>query len=352
MISASIDHYPYSAPEMEGSSRYNRSVTIEQKFPLSRVRTHRRDAARADADRASALAVATGLDVVQDAQRNFLMLYERRRMQIIIDEQIALAQQLVGAAASRYASGAGVQADVLRAEVEVARLTAAQQVQTTQSRMAVAMLNVSLGRAAQAAIPALLYQPNREEPATQSMVLERAASNRPELDVGTAEVQRAKAEVEVMRSMYKPMAMVRIGQARTMADGDGAMLMIGISIPIWRERLDAGVSEARAMQRMADADLESMRRMVSGEVLAAREKVNASRTQLVALESDVLPRARLAAESALAAYASGKGSLVAVIESARALWGIQAELVMAESASGDAWARLERAMGTRQETNQ
>ena len=349
VISASVDHYPYNKPAMEGGSRYDRSITIEQKFPLSRVRTHRRDAAQADANRAGALAVATGLDVVQDAQRNFLMLHERRRMKLVIDEQIALAQQLVGAAASRYASGAGVQADVLRAEVELARLKAQQQVQTAEIRAAEAMLNVSLGRAAQSAIPALLYQPNREEPPSQAMVLERAASNRPELGVGTAEVQRAKAEVEVMRTMYKPMAMVRIGQARTMAEGAGAMLMVGISVPIWRERLDAGVSEAQAMQRMADADLESMRRMISGEVLAAREKVNASRTQLLALESEVLPRALVATDSALAAYASGKGSLVAVIESARALWSIQAELVMAESAVGEAWARLDRAMGTGQE---
>ena len=126
--------------------------------------------------------------------------------------------------------------------------------------------------------------------------------------------------------------------------------MVGISVPIWRERLDAGVSEARAMQRMADADLESMRRMVSGEVLAAREKVNAARTQLFSLESEVLPRALVATDSALAAYASGKGSLVAVIESARAVWSIQAELVMAESAIGEAWAWLHRATGTRQET--
>ncbi len=352
MVSASIDHYPYRAPEMEGGSRYNRSFTIEQKFPLSRVRTHRRDAARADANRARALAVATGLDVVQDAQRNFLMLHERRRMKIIIDEQISLAQQLVSAAASRYASGAGVQADVLRAEVEVARLKAEQQVQIAQGRAAEAMLNVSLGRAAGSTIPALWYQPNRDEPAPAALVLDRAASNRPELGVGTAEVDRARAEVEVMRSMYQPMAMVRIGQARTMADGAGAMVMVGISVPIWRERLDAGVSEARAMQRMADADLESMRRMVWGDVLAAREKVNAARALLIALESEVLPRALVATDSALVAYASGKGSLVAVIESARALWSIQAELVMAESAIGDAWARLDRAMGTRQESKQ
>lgn len=349
-ISASIDHYPYRNPMMESGRRYDRSITIEQKFPLSRVRTHRRDAARADAARARSLAATTALDVALDAQRNFLMLHEKRRMKLVIDEQISLARQLVSAAASRYASGAGVQADILRAEVEVARLRAEQQSLDAQARAAEAMLNVSLGRAAQATIPALQYKPSREEPASATEVLGSASSNRPELNAGAAEVDRARAELETMRTMYKPMAMVRIGQARTMAEGSGAMLMIGVSVPLWRDRLDAGVSEAQAMQRMAHADLESMRSMVSGEVLAAREKVIAARAQLHAMELEVLPRALVATDSALAGYAAGKGSLVAVIESARALWGLQAELVMVESSVGDAWARLDRAMGTAQET--
>lgn len=352
MISAAIDHYPYENPMMESGRRYNKSFTIEQKFPLSGIRGHRKEAARADAERAKALTAATKLDVVLDAQRNFLMLHERRRMKGIIEEQISLARQLVSAAANRYASGAGVQADVLRSEVEVARLLAEQQSLVAQIRAAEVMLNVSLGRPAQATIPTLQYQPNRAEPATEANVLDRASSSRPELGVGAAEVERAKAEVEVMRSMYKPMAMVRIGQATTMAEGAGAMFMVGVSIPLWRGSLDAGVSEAQAMQRMADADLEAMQRMVLGEVLAAREKVNAVRAQLHALESEVLPRSLVATDSALAGYASGKGSLVAVIESARALWGVQAELIMVESSLGEAWARLDRAMGTVQEYKQ
>jgi cobalt-zinc-cadmium efflux system outer membrane protein len=345
-ISASIDHYPYRNPMMESGRRYDRSFAIEQKIPLSRVRTHRRDAALADAARARSLAAATELDVALDAQRNFLMLHERRRMRRVIDEQVSLARQLVNAAAGRYASGAGVQADILRAEVELARLQAEQESLMAQTRAAEAMLNVSLGRPAQATIPALQYAPNREEPATADEVLVRASANRPELAAGAAEVERARAEIETMRTMYKPMAMVRIGQARTMAEGAGAMLMIGVSVPIWRDRLDAGVSEAQAMHRMADADLASMRSMVAGDVLAAREKVIAARTQLHAIEREVLPRALVATDSALAGYASGKGSLVAVIESARALWGWQAELVMLESSIGEAWARLDRAMGT------
>lgn len=352
MVSASIDHYPYDKM-MDAGRRYDRSFTIEQKFPLSRIRSHRRDAARADAQRAKALADTTGLDVVLEVQRSFFMVLERRRMQGVINEQASLAQQLVSAAAGRYASGTGMQADVLRAEVEVARLQAQRQALAAQIRGAEAMLNADLGRPAEAAIPALDYTGrDRQEPAAPVDALDRASASRPELAAGAAEVDRANAEVEVMRSMYKPMAMVRIGQAETMAEGSGAMFMVGVSIPIWRGRLSAGVAEARAMQHMADADLEAMQRMVASEVLAAREEVNAVRTQARALKTEVLPRALAAVDAALAGYASGQGTLVAVIESARALWEVQSEQVMVESDLGEAWARLERAMGTIQDTGQ
>lgn len=58
-----------------------------------------------------------------------------------------------------------------------------------------------------------------------------------------------------------------------------------------------------------------------------------------------MPRAAVAVESALAGYAAGRGTLVAVIESARALWEAQAELVMVETSIGEAWVKLQRAIG-------
>ena len=350
MITTSIG---YPDESMMGvDRRYDRSISIEQRFPLSRVRSHRRAVALADADRARARADATGLDVVLDARRSFFMLLERRRMQRIVDEQMALAEQLVSVAANRYASGTSTQADVLGAEVEVARLQAEQQALLAQIRGAEAMLNASMGRPADAPIPALEHDPYLEEPASQADVLHQASTNRPELAAGSAEVNRAKAEVHVMRSMYRPMGMVSVGRASTMMTGDETMLMVGISVPIWRNSLRSGVNEALAMQRMADADLIAMRSMVAGEALAAREEVNAVQTQARVLRAEVVPRAEAATEAALASYASGQGTLIAVIESAQALWDVQAEQIMVEAAVGEAWANLDRATGTLREVSQ
>ncbi|EXS68704.1 MULTISPECIES: TolC family protein [unclassified Sphingobium] len=345
MVSVSVDHYPFSAM-MDGGRRYDRSISVEQKFPLSGILSHRRSAALAEAERARALAGVTELDVVLNAHRGFFMLLERRRMQPVVDEQITLASLLVDVAASRYASGAGAQADILRAEAEVARLKARRQSLDAQIRSAEAMLNAGLGRLVDAPVPELHYQPSLAEPASIAEVLERATESRPELAAGAAEVQRARAETRAMRSMYKPMATVRAGYAETMAEGPGAMLMVGISVPIWRKRLSSGVAEAQAMERMADADLEAMRRMNSGEALAAREDVVAARIQVNLLRQDVLPRSKVAVDAALGGYSSGQGSLIAVIEAARGLWQAQGEEVMAESALGEAWSRLDRATGT------
>ncbi|MEA3221063.1 TolC family protein [Immundisolibacter sp.] len=347
MITTSIS---YPDESMMGvDRRYDHSVSIEQRFPLSRVRAHRRAAALADADRAKARANATELDVVLDAQRNFFMLLERRRMQQIVNEQIALADQLVDVAASRYASGTSSQADVLRAEVEVARLQAKRQALLAQIRGGEAMLNASMGLSADAPLPALEHDPDLTVPASEAEILRQASTYRPELAVGAAEVNRAKAEIDVMRSMYRPMGTVSVGRASTMMTGDETMLMVGLSLPIWRSSLRAGVNEARAMQRMADADLIAMHRMVAGEALAAREEVSAVRTQALVLRTEVVPRAVAATEAALANYASGQGTLIAVVESARALWEVQAEKVMVDAAVGEAWANLDRATGTLRE---
>jgi outer membrane protein TolC len=148
-----------------------------------------------------------------------------------------------------------------------------------------------------------------------------------------------------MKSMYSPMAMVRTGPSYTMTDGAGWMVMMGISVPLWRGRLRAGVAEAEAMVDMAQADLTAMRLMVEGDAVASREQARASRERFLALRDEVVPRARQAIEPTIAGFAAGELPLVSVIEVAQTLWSAEADLVSAELALGLSWARLRRAMG-------
>jgi cobalt-zinc-cadmium efflux system outer membrane protein len=339
MLSPSIDHLPFMLAGADVS------FTIEQRFPLSGVRSHRRQAAEAGVDRARADLARTSLDVTLEAVNAFFMLHERRQSAAVLDEQLALARQIVGAANARYAGATGPQSDVLRAEVEVARLEGLSGAARAEIRAAEAMLNVSLGREPDASIPPLAADPIAE-PTPAWPVVKAALTGRPELAAGRAEIARATADVQVMRDMYKPMAMVRTGPAYTMTDGSGVMLMVGMSLPIWRGRLRAGVAEAEAMRDMAHADLDAMRRMIEGQAAVALSEVDAARARHTALRDEVLPRARHAIDPSLAAYAAGRLPLVSVLEAVQALWITQSELIDSEMTLGLARARLGRAIGT------
>lgn len=145
--------------------------------------------------------------------------------------------------------------------------------------------------------------------------------------------------------MYIPMGFVRTGPSYTMLDGPGWMLMLGISLPIWRGRLRAGVAEAQAMVQMADADVQAMSVMIAGEAAAARESVAAAQARLGAIQREVLPLSRQGAQSQLAAYAAGQAPLITALSAQRALFEARIEEVMAQVNLGMAWARLQRATG-------
>ncbi|MDP2053190.1 MAG: TolC family protein [Acidobacteriota bacterium] len=339
MLSPAIDHLPF----MWGGADV--SVTIEQQIPLSGIRRHRRASALADVDRLRADADRAVLDVSVQAANAFLMLQERRRTTALVDEQIAFARDIVSAANARYSGGTASQADVLRAEVEVARLQAAAKGLAGEVRSAEAMLNASLALDTDLAVPELASL-SFASPIPAWPTIKAALTARPELVAGRAEVARAEADVLVMRDMSRPMATIRTGPAYTMAEGRGWMAMVGVTLPIWRGKLHAGVAEAQAMRLMSEADLLAMTRMIEGDAAVAVNLLQASRERQTALSREVLPRARMVIEPAVAGYASGQLPLVSVIEAVQALWLVQSDLITADTTLGLAWARLGRAIGS------
>jgi len=273
------------------------------------------------------------------------MLHERRRTADLLAEQLAFARDLVTATDARYEGATGAQSDVLRAELEVARLEARIQGVAGEVRAAEAMLNASLGLSADATVPPLATATvDRVLPPWSAVKAQLPA--RPELAAARADIARATAEVEVMRDMFRPMTTIRTGPAYTMADGRGWMAMVGFSLPIWRSKLHAGVAEAQAMRQMSEAELQAMSRMVEGQAAATLSELRAAGDQQAAIRDNVLPRARVALDPAFAGYAAGRLPLVSVIDAIQSLWSVQAELIEADVRVGLAWTRLGRAIGS------
>lgn len=339
MIMASLDHLPLSLMGADVS------LSLQQEFPLSSVRSRRRRAAQAGAEREVSEAGRVTLDVELEAVSAYYMLLERRRMLEVLGEVDKSSRQLSAVAAAHYAAAHGTQADALRAESEVLRVSSELSALANDTRAAEAMLNAALGRVPELTIPELLPPALDRDPPTLVSAVATAFAQRPELAGMRHQRDQALAEVDVMRSMYSPMAIVRAGPAYTMGAGVGVMLMVGVSVPIWRDRLSAGVDEANAMVQMTSSDIGAMQNMIRGQVASARQEVEGERIRLRALHDQVRPKVEQTVEAALASYSAMQTPSVTVIESLRTLWEVRGDEVMAEVRLGLAWARLGRALG-------
>lgn len=345
MIIPSIDHWPY------GMSNADVSLGIEQRFPLSRIRGQRKQSAQAQTRVVEAEAFLTTLDVQVNAADAFLMLYERRRMFKILQKQKDLLMEIVAAVNARYRSGSvsSTQADVIRSEVELARIDAQLKSLQSEIKASEAMFNASINRQINLPIPELVFDVNSLVFYDSQTVIDIAISRRPEIDVAQAQIEGAVAQVHVMRSMYWPMLTVKAGPAYTMVEGSGLMFMLGVSLPVWRGKLHAGVAETQAMERMARADLEATQNMIEGEVMSAYYNVVAEKTRYSLLRNDVLARTNQSISPMLSGYATGLLPLVSLIEAVRMLLMTEMELIQAEVSVGSYWVRLKRAMGTLEE---
>lgn len=344
MVMAAIDHLPIS---LEG---VNASFQIQQDFPLSGVLGAKERAAEADVKVRAAGVETARLDVEYQALAAFLMVIEVERMIVVMDDQVAIAKQMVAVSQARLASTAagGMGApglDVMRMQLDVARMEGERKALDAERKSAAAMLEAALGRPVSGEVPACeLTLPGADPPALSELV-KKAVDKRPELAAMKASVSKASADVDVMTSMYAPMAFVRVGGAYTMMEGPGVMLMVGVNVPIWREKLGAGVAEAKAMTTMAEADVSAMRTMLEGEVGAARQAVVGARTRLATVRDKVLPLSRSVLSLSIATYVTGQLPLVSVLEAAKAVRDARQEEVIAEVKAAAAWARLGRSVG-------
>ncbi|MGZ5969502.1 MAG: TolC family protein [Polyangiales bacterium] len=339
MVMVSVDHLPFSFMGVDAT------IAVQQYCPLSGVLGKTRLSAAAEANAALSDVKRVELDVELEAVVAYLMVAERERMAAVIDDQIGTAKQIVEATLARLETGSGSAAEVVRARLDVARLEGERKALDAETVGARSMLNAVLGRPATSAVPITSFAAPTGEPAPLPTLIATASEKRPELATLKFASEKAQADIDVMKAMYKPMAFVRLGVARTMEEGNGLMLMIGVTVPIWREKLAAGVSEAKSMSLMVDAETAAARKMIEGEVGSARGDVVAAKIRFETTRDRIVPIARQSVTLTLSQYATGGAQLVAVLDTLQMLRMAQMEQVVNEVRLGVAWARLGRAMG-------
>jgi outer membrane protein TolC len=288
----------------------------------------------------------------------FYDLYATDRQLAVSRETLRLLQDIALTTESMYRVGGGRQADVLRAQVEVAKMVEDTLRMTAMRQAMVARLNALLDRetVADVAMPELPQFPD-SLPA-QAWLDSLAARTRPMIRAGLEEVRAADAAATLARKEIIPDLQVGVqyGQrGATMTDAAGmterttermGSLMIGASIPIFaRDRQLQIRTEANAMKAMAEADVTAMRAETRGRIGEAYANLMRARRLEQLYRTTVLPQAEAMVASALGAYRVGQVDFMTLLDDRMTVNKYRSELATLEADEGKAWAELEMLTG-------
>ena len=299
--------------------------------------------AESEADRARDVA----WDVRAKVATAFYDLYVADQSLAIDRQTLRLLDDVLRTAEAMYGVGEGRQSDVLRAQLEILRMSQ-DTVRMTSMRTAIAArLAAQLGRDTVSGTPVL---PTFADaiPATSSLIA-MGFKDRPMLRAATENVDAASSRAQLAaRDVWPDLTVgVQYGQRGGMQGTERmASVMIGASLPVFAKSRQLSMrDETVAMRQMARAELDAVRAETNAAIIEAQADLIRARTLASSYRTTLIPQADASVESALASYRVGRVDLMTLLDARMNVNRFRKELITLESDEGKAWAELEMLTG-------
>jgi outer membrane protein TolC len=336
----------FAAPRTFGTATgASGGIEVSQPLPWWGTRDARVAVARAEADAASHDVDALRLQLTALAQGAFSdWVYVHRALEVNAANQTVLTE-LRSTARVRYASGQGLQQDVLQADVQRALLKQ-QRLEWERQRIVVqARMDALLERPPEAPIPAPAGLPDPSRLPAEELLAQRVLSH-PQLQSLEAEERAATAAERLTEKERYPKFGVSAGYNNMWADpAMRPTLGFSMTLPIDQEKYRANLDSARARARRTQATLEDQRVSVLSALAVAYASVQEAGQSLALYRDELVPLARNTLEVARAEYGTGRGEFFAVLTAEQHRLETELGLARAQSLYFQRLAELERASG-------
>lgn len=305
--------------------------------------------AEAAAGAATARAAELSWELRARAAMVFYEIYQvDRGIEVAVATQ-GLLRDIGATARTMYSVGQGRQADVLRTQLEVDRMSEELIRMRTMRDGAAARLNALLNRPSESMVasPALPRFPAAV--ALPDSLERQALAGRPMLAAGALDVEAAvAAERRARREIWPDLEVGAIYGQRPMAGGTDRMLslMVGASVPIWAGRRQFAMrQEAAAMRSAAESELAAMQAETRGRVGELSAALRRSHELRELYRTSILPQAQATVAATLAAYRVGEVDLPMLLDAQMTLNQYLQQRFLLEAQEGTTLAELEMLLG-------
>ena len=348
MLEAGVINAPLASQTFRREDMTMKMLGLSQRFPYPGKRGLRQDVAAKDAESVSHAYQETVNRVARDIKAAYFELAFVVESARLVEKNRQVLEQFLKISESRYAVGQGTQADVLKAQTQLTGMMD-ELIKLARERQSIeAELARALGRESDAGIAAPGTLPLPETALRFESLRETALAERPQLLGLKSLIDRSAKSLDLARKDYYPDFDVKLsyGQREEMLDGtprdDMVSLTVAINLPVWREsKRDPAVAEAIAMHNQAtdmyQAQLNEVSSQLRQQLASAEQNMKSARLY----ETGILPQARLAVESSLAAYRVSRVDFLTLLDDQMAVLNYEISYASALSNYNMALAEIE-----------
>ncbi len=290
-------------------------VVFSQEIPFPGKLGTKGLAAQKQAEREQEAVRETRLRVLNSLRTAYYEYYLAYKSSEILDQTKELMKNFERIAETRYATGQGMQQDILRAQVEVSMLLDRIAEQEQKKDASAAVINKLTGRDPLAPLGRPVDLAVTPFDRTQDELAEMALKHSPVLEERRRMIEQSKYELSLSRKEFLPDFVVSGGWFTRGERPDVWQASVMLRVPLYFWNKSAGVRAASADEHSAEYDYEAARLETLARVRDLYSTIKTSEHHLHLYEAGIIPQARLALQSATTNYQVGKTDFLTLLDS-------------------------------------
>lgn len=313
-----------------------RAFSIKQKFPLPDKLWIRKSKAFKSSEVAYHDFEKNRLDLVYKITDVYYEYAYLSKAILLMEENIKLLKNFESVAQAKYRSALAQNQDLLKVQVELGKLENDLLSLEDLRGPLVARLNALLNLPKNTSLP----WPNEslEDAVMQDryngieVLYDILNEKNPEILALSQNVEKSKDALKLAKREYFPDLTVGFTQIDTgdalnssLADSgkDAQMVMLSVNVPIWFNRLNAGVADARASLKASENSLENKENELFSRLALVHYKVRDALRQSYLYKDALLPKATQTLNATQSGYEGGKVDFLSLIDAQRVLLNFQ-----------------------------
>lgn len=271
----------------------------------------------------------------------------------ITEDNRGLLREFVKIARTKYAVGTGIQQDVLKAEVELSRMTDKLIILEQKRKTAEARLNTILDRPVQMPFAEIWQVKQNSFDLTYEYLRGIAEENRPVLYGLKHLIERYRFAARLAEKEYYPDFDVGVSYGQrddssTVERADFFSASVTLNIPLWYKTKESRkVAEEKANIWRAQEQYNSMKNEVYFQIKDIMAEIEKYNEEIELFKTGLIPQSRASLESAISGYEVNKVDFLTLVNNQITLFNYEIDYYRAITSHENKLAELEAAVGKR-----